>query len=128
MQGPLRLGSLPSATHAQRRGARCWALFCGAFVQRSLPPALPPAQAYAVQYLHSLHLVHGDIKLANILLKTDAPRRLGLTPKARAARAPRRAPRARAPAPARGAPPSRAARAASARARRIEDSPFTHTP
>ncbi|KAI8462305.1 MAG: kinase-like domain-containing protein [Monoraphidium minutum] len=33
--------------------------------------------AYAVQYLHSMQLVHGDIKLENILLKSDTSRGLG---------------------------------------------------
>ncbi|KAI8462306.1 MAG: hypothetical protein J3K34DRAFT_527838 [Monoraphidium minutum] len=37
--------------------------------------------AYAVQYLHSMQLVHGDIKLENILLKSDTSRGLGVTPK-----------------------------------------------
>lgn len=36
-----------------------------------------------MQYLHSMQLVHGDIKMENILLKSDAARRLGFTPKAR---------------------------------------------
>lgn len=41
--------------------------------------------AHAVQYLHALHLVHGDVKMENVLLKTDASRRLGFVPKVRAA-------------------------------------------
>jgi serine/threonine protein kinase len=40
--------------------------------------------AYAMQYLHSLGLVHGDVKMENILLKSDHSRRLGVTPKVRA--------------------------------------------
>lgn len=37
--------------------------------------------ACAVGYLHAMQLVHGDIKLDNILMKSDASRRLGMTPK-----------------------------------------------
>lgn len=37
--------------------------------------------AYAVQYLHSMQLVHGDLRLENVLLKTDRARPLGATPK-----------------------------------------------
>ncbi|KIY95882.1 Mitogen-activated protein kinase kinase kinase 11 [Monoraphidium neglectum] len=37
--------------------------------------------AYAMQYLHSLQLVHGDIKLENVLMKTDSSRRIKMTPK-----------------------------------------------
>jgi serine/threonine protein kinase len=37
--------------------------------------------AYAVQYLHSMQLVHGDLRLENVLLKTDRARPLGVTPK-----------------------------------------------
>ncbi|KAI8469901.1 MAG: hypothetical protein J3K34DRAFT_521810 [Monoraphidium minutum] len=37
--------------------------------------------AYAVQYLHSMGLVHGNIKMDNVLMKSDAARRLQLAPK-----------------------------------------------
>jgi len=39
--------------------------------------------AGSIQYFHSLHLVHCDIKADNILLKTDATRPLGFVPKLR---------------------------------------------
>jgi serine/threonine protein kinase len=39
--------------------------------------------ADAASYMHSLHLVHCDIKADNILLKTDATRQLGFIPKVR---------------------------------------------
>ncbi|GBF87377.1 hypothetical protein Rsub_00088 [Raphidocelis subcapitata] len=37
--------------------------------------------AAAIQYCHSLQLVHCDIKAENVLLKSDRSRRLGFTPK-----------------------------------------------
>ncbi|KAI8470520.1 MAG: kinase-like domain-containing protein [Monoraphidium minutum] len=37
--------------------------------------------AAALQYLHTVQLVHGDVRPENILLKTDPSRDLGVTPK-----------------------------------------------
>ena len=39
--------------------------------------------AYALQYTHSMGLLHGDVKLDNILLKADPLHPLGFAPKVR---------------------------------------------
>lgn len=38
----------------------------------------------SLAYMHRMGLVHGDVKLANILLKSDPLHALGMTPKVRA--------------------------------------------
>ncbi|KIZ06401.1 putative serine/threonine-protein kinase pats1 [Monoraphidium neglectum] len=60
--------------------------------------------AYAVQYLHNVHLVHGDIKLENILLKTDSSVRLGVMPKPAAVDRSKEAPAPFSPRPPLGPP------------------------
>ncbi|KAI8469616.1 MAG: hypothetical protein J3K34DRAFT_521983 [Monoraphidium minutum] len=37
--------------------------------------------AFSLQYLHRAHVLHGDVKLANVLLKSEPSRVLGVTPK-----------------------------------------------
>lgn len=36
---------------------------------------------YSLQYLHKMNLLHGDIKVDNVLLKSEPSRPLGFTPK-----------------------------------------------
>jgi serine/threonine protein kinase len=37
--------------------------------------------AHSLQYIHRMHLLHSDVKLDNVLLKSDPSRPSGVTPK-----------------------------------------------
>jgi serine/threonine protein kinase len=41
------------------------------------------AVARSLSYLHGMSLLHGDVKLDNVLLKSEPARPLGITPKVR---------------------------------------------
>jgi serine/threonine protein kinase len=57
------------------------------FCSRPRPPHPHPhpqvlvSVGHALRYLHSLGLVHGDVKLDNVLLKSDPTQPLGFMPK-----------------------------------------------
>jgi serine/threonine protein kinase len=48
--------------------------------------------ANSLEYLHGISLLHGDVKLDNVLLKTDPLRPLGFVPKVRPPALPRLSP------------------------------------